>query len=75
MNSVLEQCPNSDPEQCTVTKLGLVHSVHTQNPGRAHTARVVPMSWVLLRAQQACRAHVERAASAGRALSMRRLRA
>ena len=58
LNSVHEQCPNSDPKQCTVTKLGWVHSAHTQNPGRAHTARVVPMSWALLRAQQACRARV-----------------
>ena len=56
MNSVLEQCPNSDPKQYTVTKLGWVHSAHTQNPGRAHTVRVVPMSWALLRAQQACHA-------------------
>ena len=60
LNSVHEQCPNSDPKQCTVTKLGWVHSTHTQNPGRAHTARAVPMSWALLRAQQACHAHVAR---------------
>ena len=45
LNSVHEQCPNSDPKQCTVKKLGWVHSAHTQNPGRAHTARAVPMSW------------------------------
>ena len=55
MNSVHEQCPNSDPKQCTVTKLGCVHSAHTQKPGRAHTARVVPRSWALLRARQASR--------------------
>ena len=53
LNSVHEQCPNSDPKQYTVTKLGWVHSAHTQNPGRAHTARAVPMSWALLRAQPA----------------------
>ena len=73
MNSVHEQCPNNDPEQCIVTKLGWVHSVHTQNPGRAHTARAVPMSWALLRAQQACRAHVAHVASAGRAHAGRAL--
>ena len=72
-NSVHEQCSNSDPKQCTVTKLGLVHSAHTQNPGHAHTAGAVPMSWALLRAQQACRAHVARAASAGRAHAGRAL--
>ena len=70
MNSVLEQCPNSDPKQCTVTKLGWVHDAHTQNPGRAHTTRAVSMSWALLRAQQACRA---RAASAGHAHAGRAL--
>ena len=53
VNSVHEQCPNSDLKQCTVTKLGWVHSAHTQNPGRAHTARAVPMSWALLRAHPA----------------------
>ena len=37
LNSVHEQCPNSDPKQCTITKLGWVHSAHTKNPGRAHT--------------------------------------
>ena len=67
LNSVHEQCPNSDPKQCTVTKLGWVHSAHTQNPGCVHTVRAVPMSWALLRAQQACRAHVASSASAGRA--------
>ena len=44
---------NSDPKQCTVTKLGRVHSAHNQNPGRVHTARAVPRSCELLRAQQA----------------------
>ena len=44
-----------------------MYCAHTQNPGRAHTARVVPMSWALLRAHQACRAPVASAASAGRA--------
>ena len=60
MNSVLEQCPNSDPKQYIVTKLGWVHSAHTQNSGCAHTALAVPMSWALLRAQQACRARSQR---------------
>ena len=55
-----EQCPNSDPKQCTVTKLGWLHSAHTENPGRAHTARTVPMSWALLLAQQAYRASSQR---------------
>ena len=67
MNSVHEQCPNSDPKQCTVTKLGWVHSAHTQNPGRTHTARAMPMSWALLCAQQACRAHVARSQRRSRA--------
>ena len=67
LNSVHEQYPNNDPKQCTVTKLGWVHCMHTQNPGRTHTARTVPISWALLRAQQADRAHVARTVSAGRA--------
>ena len=67
MNSVHEQCSNSDPKQCTVTKLGWVHSAHTQNPSRAHTALAVPMSWALLRAQQACRARSQRRSRAQRA--------
>ena len=50
--------PNSDCKQCTESKLGWVHCAHTQNPSRAHTARVVPRSWALLRAQQAGCAHV-----------------
>ena len=29
--------PNSDLKQCIVSKLGRVHSAHTQGPGRAHT--------------------------------------
>ena len=60
LNSVHEQYPNSDPKQCTVTKLGWVHSAHTQNPGRAHTAHAVPMLWALLRAQQSCRTRSQR---------------
>ena len=67
MNSFHEQCPNSDCKQCTESELGWVYSAHTQSPGRAHTARAVPMSWALLRSQQAGRAHVARTASAGRA--------
>ena len=67
MNSALEQCPNSDPKQCTVTKLGWVQSAHTQNPGRMHTERAVPMSWALLRAQQACRTRSQRRSRVQRA--------
>ena len=70
LNSVHEQCPNSDPKQCTITKLGWVHSAHTQNPGRVCT----------LRAQCSCRgrccAHsklIAHAASAGRAPAGRAL--
>ena len=48
--------PNIDCKQCTESKLGCVHSAHTQNPCRAHTVRAVPRSWALLRAQQAGRA-------------------
>ena len=73
MSSVHEQCPNNDPKQCIVTELGWVHSAYTQNPGRAHTARAVPRSWALLRAQLTCRAHVARTASTGRALAGRAL--
>ena len=29
---------NNDPKQCTVPKLGRVHSAHTQNPSSAHSA-------------------------------------
>ena len=48
--------PNSDSKQCTESKLGWVHSAHTQNPGRAHTATAVPRSWALLRAWPVSRA-------------------
>ena len=50
--------PNSDCKQCTESKLGWVHSAHTQNPSRAHTAWAVPRSWALLRARQAGRARM-----------------
>ena len=50
--------PNSDPKQSTITKLGCVHSVHTQNLGRAHTARSVLRWCALLRAQQIGRARM-----------------
>ena len=63
MNSYL----NSDYKQCTESKLGWVHSAHTQNPGRAHTARAVPRSWALLRAQQAGRVYVARSQRRSRA--------
>ena len=42
--------PNSDCKQCIESKLGWVHSAHTQNSGRAHTVSVEPRSWALLRA-------------------------
>ena len=48
--------PNSDCKQFTESKLGWVHSAHTQNPGRAHytrsaqvvgaAARTTNRSWV-----------------------------
>ena len=69
MNSYL----NSDCKQCTESKLGWVHCAHTQNPSCAHTKCAVPMSWALLRAQQACREHVARLASSGRAHAGRAL--
>ena len=69
MNSLHEQCPNSDPKQCPVTKLGRVHSAHTQNPGRAHTAPAV----LRLSAQPTGCAHVTRTVSASRALAGRAL--
>ena len=61
--------PNSDCKQCTESKLGWVHSAHTQNPGRAtlraqcpgrgrccaHNAQVARMS----RAQPAQVARIE----------------
>ena len=65
MNSDL----NSDCKQCIESKLGWVHSAHTQSPGRAHTACAVPRSWALLRAQLTGRAHVALTASACHALA------
>ena len=52
--------PNSNCKQCTESKLGWVHSAHTQSPGRKHTARAVPRLWALLFAQRPCRAHSQR---------------
>ena len=69
MNSFHEQWPNNDCKQCTELKLGWVYSAHTQSPGRAHTARAVPRSWALLRAQLTGRAHVVSTASACRTLA------
>ena len=63
--------PNSDYKQCIESKPGWVHSAHTQNPGRKHTARAVPRSWALLRAQQVGRARMRAWSRAG----MRRSRA
>ena len=37
-----------------------MHNAHTYNPGHTHTTRAVPISWALLRSQQACRTHVAR---------------
>ena len=59
--------PNSDCKQCTESKLGWVHNAHTLSPGRKHTARAVPRSWALLRAQRPCRAHSQRRPRAQRA--------
>ena len=39
MNSVHEQCPNSDPKQCTVTKRGWVHTMRTPRTQVAGTLR------------------------------------
>ena len=36
--------PNSDSKQCTKSKLGRVHSVHTLNPSLAHAALTAPRS-------------------------------
>ena len=63
--------PNSDCKQCTESKLGWVHSAHTLSPGRKHTARTVPRSWALLRAQRPCRAHSQRRPRAQRAQVVR----
>ena len=41
MNSVYEQCPNSDSETVLSPKLGWVHQVHTLNPGYALTAHAL----------------------------------
>ena len=41
MNSVHEQCPNSDSETVLSPKLGWVHQVHTLNTGRAPTAHAL----------------------------------
>ena len=48
-------------------------TVRTPRTQVARTLRTVPMSWALLRAQQAGRAHVARTASAGRAHARRAL--
>ena len=66
--------PNSERNSALNPKLGWVHSAHTQNPGREHTARAVPRSWALLRARPIGRVHVTRTTSAGRALSVHRSR-
>ena len=50
-----------------------MHSAHTQNPGRAHTARAVHRSWALLPVQPTGRVHVARTASACLALAGRAL--
>ena len=60
MNSVHEQYPNSDPKQCTVTKLGRVHSAHTMKPGRERTLRAQCPGRGRCCAQQAGRTHSQR---------------
>ena len=61
MNSVHERCPNSDLNSAQNSALHQVRScalcAHSVS-SRAHTARAVPMSWVLLRAQQTGRARM-----------------
>ena len=57
------------PKQCTVTKLGRVHSAHTQNPGRAHTAcstQFVGAAASTAGRSRACRAHSQCMLRAGR---------
>ena len=51
MNSV----PNSDSEQCTESRLGWVHRVHTLNPGWAPTAR---WAGLIVAHQAPCRGRV-----------------
>ena len=48
--------PNSDCEQCTESKLGWVHSAHTQGPGCTHTTprlcarrALGALSWLIVR--------------------------
>ena len=68
LNSIHEQCPSSDPKQCTVTKLGWVHSAHTQNPGRARSAHVVGTAARTASLSRACRARSQRRSRMSRAL-------
>ena len=60
LNSVHEHCPNSDLKQYTVTKLGWVHSAHTQNPGRAHSANVLGAAARTSGLSHACRTRSQR---------------
>ena len=63
--------PNSDCKQCTESKLGWVHNVHTQQPRpRAHCARSAQVVGAAARTtpmSQACRAHSQRRPRAQRA--------
>ena len=50
----MNSAPNSDCKQCTESKLGRVHSVHTLNPGYAHTTRALHLGRVTA---PCCNAH------------------
>ena len=72
LNSIHEQRPNSDPKQCTITKLGWVHSAHTQNPGRAQCpcrGRCCAHNKLVARMSRTQLAQVSRSTCTGRAHS------
>ena len=59
--------PNSDCKQCTESKLGWVHSAHTQNPGRERSAHVVGAATLTASLSLTCRARSQRRSCAQRA--------
>ena len=73
MNSVHEQLPQTVTANSALNQNWVGCTVRTPRTQVAHTARAVPRSWALLRAQQAGRAHVARTASAGHAHAGRAL--
>ena len=90
MNSVHEQCPNSDPKTVHYHKTGLcAQCAHLETRSRAHyaySAQVVGAATCTTDWSRACQAHsqrrsraqlaqVARSTCAGRALSVRRSRA